>query len=310
MERIDYDEFAYFSQNAKEYGIKCELPPKVKRISTQVDSHRQVSSLIWGDTAPEIVFLHGGAQNAHTWDSVALALNRPLLTIDMPGHGHSDAGSHGSLSVKHLATDITKVIEALAPTAKSLVGMSLGGLTALAALAQRSDLVQSLVLIDITPGVNREKAAPITSFISGPSRFSDFEKILAHTVEHNPTRSVESLKRGILHNAIQLEDGSWVWRYARFRENENIHDERPEFGDLWNAISNLDKPLMLVVGGSWSVVDEKDKAELLRRKPDSRIEHVPGAGHSIQGDQPVALARLLDDFLQEVSKSANRPSAY
>ena len=32
----------------------------------------------------------GGAQNAHTWDIVALALNRPLVGLDLPGHGHSD----------------------------------------------------------------------------------------------------------------------------------------------------------------------------------------------------------------------------
>ncbi len=49
-----------------------------------------LSALRWGTAEPELVFLHGGAQNAHTWDTVALALNRPLLAIDLPGHGHSD----------------------------------------------------------------------------------------------------------------------------------------------------------------------------------------------------------------------------
>ena len=44
-------------------------------------------------TPPELVFLHGGAQNAHTWDTVALALGRPLVAIDLPGHGHSDGGT-------------------------------------------------------------------------------------------------------------------------------------------------------------------------------------------------------------------------
>ena len=39
---------------------------------------------------PNSVLLHGGGQNAHTWDTVALALDRPLLAVDLPGHGHSD----------------------------------------------------------------------------------------------------------------------------------------------------------------------------------------------------------------------------
>ena len=37
----------------------------------------------------------------------------------------------------------------------------------------------------------------------------------ARTMEHNPTRSESSLRRGILHNAAQAEDGSWAWRYDR-----------------------------------------------------------------------------------------------
>jgi esterase len=45
-----------------------------------------------------------------------------------------------------------------------------------------------------------------------------------------------------------------------------------------------------------SVVDDDAEAELRRRRPDARVEHVD-AGHSVQGDQPVELARLLADFL-------------
>ena len=39
------------------------------------------------------------------------------------------------------------------------------------------------------------------------------------------------------------------------------------------------------------------EAELLRRLPSARVEHVEGAGHSIQGDKPVELAALLADFV-------------
>src|SRR3546814_19227286 len=36
-------------------------------------------------------------------------------------------------------------------------------------------------------------------------------------MQFNPTRSESSLRRGILHNAVQLDDGSWVWRHPRWR---------------------------------------------------------------------------------------------
>ena len=84
-----YDEFGLFHQNAEEFGIELHDPPVVERVSVDVGGGAQISALRWGRAAPELVLLHGGAQNAHTWDTVALALDRPLVAIDLPGHGHS-----------------------------------------------------------------------------------------------------------------------------------------------------------------------------------------------------------------------------
>jgi pimeloyl-ACP methyl ester carboxylesterase len=46
-----------------------------------------------------------------------------------------------------------------------------------------------------------------------------------------------------------------------------------------------------------SVIDDDGEAELVRRRPDARVEHVAGAGHSVQGDRPVELAALIADFV-------------
>ncbi len=132
-----YDEFGLFSENAAEYGIAYPGPPAVRRVEVEVAPGRRVSSLLWGTTPPELVLVHGGAQNAHTWDTVALALDRPLLAIDLPGHGHSDGGPDGSLSIDSNGADLAKVIAQLAPDAAGVVGMSLGGLSSIA-LAQHA----------------------------------------------------------------------------------------------------------------------------------------------------------------------------
>jgi pimeloyl-ACP methyl ester carboxylesterase len=290
-----YDEFGLFSENAAEYDLPYPGPPAVRRVEVAVSPGRHVSSLVWGTTPPELVLIHGGAQNAHTWDTVALALGRPLLAIDLPGHGHSDGGPDGSLSVSSNGADLATVIAELAPDALGVVGMSLGGLSSIAVAAQAPELVRALVLVDVTPGVNAEKSAPITSFIDGPASFANFDELLARTIEHNPTRSESSLRRGILHNAVQREDGSWVWRYARFRDGES--GRRPEFEDWWGAVAGLSMPLMLVRGLAWSVVGDEDVAELLRLQPTATVVGVEGAGHSIQGDRPLELAAIVSDFL-------------
>ena len=303
--RIAYDEMSMFQDNAAEFGIPYDGPPTVRRASVEVEPGRQLSALVWGDGDPEVAFLHGGAQNAHTWDTVALALARPLVAIDLPGHGHSDGGRNGSLDVRANAADIATAVRTLAPNSKAVVGMSLGGMTSLALADVAPELVRRLVLVDVTPGVDGQKASAIVAFINGPESFPSFDEILARTVEFNPSRTEASLRRGILHNAVQQEDGSWVWRYQRFRSaeprtepGEGTQIAHPEFGTLWDSVSNLHVPLMLVRGmTAQSVVDDADEAELLRRQPGARIEHVEDAGHSVQGDKPVELAELIADFI-------------
>jgi pimeloyl-ACP methyl ester carboxylesterase len=153
------DEFACLPDNAAEAGVAWTGPPVVSRQFVDIGG-RQISALRWGNAAPETVLLHGGGQNAHTWDTVALALARPLLAIDLPGHGHSD------------------------------------------------------------------------------------------------------------------------WRTR-----------------LWAAVGRPGVATMLVRGSRSAVVTDGDVAEFQRRCPAGRVVVVEGAGHSIQGDQPVELAAHLAEFL-------------
>jgi pimeloyl-ACP methyl ester carboxylesterase len=293
--RVEYDEFGLFRENADEYGIVWHGPPKVRREFVEVDEGRRVSALVWGDDDPEIVLVHGGAQNAHTWDTVALALDRPLVAVDLPGHGHSDWRADRQYWPLENAVDVATVMRALAPSPRVVVGMSLGGLTSVALAARHPELVPRLVLVDVTPGVDREKAAPITAFVAGPERFASFDEILERTVAFNPTRTESSLRRGILHNAREHDDGSWTWRYDRWRLAEG--QDVPDFRPLWDDVSKLKMPLMLVRGADSGVVGDEDVAELRRRQPNVQVEVVEGAGHSVQGDRPVELARLIESFL-------------
>ena len=296
-ERIPYDEFGMFHENAEEFGIRYEGPPTVRRESMTVGSGRTLSALVWGSADAELAFLHGGAQNAHTWDTVALALDRPLVAVDLPGHGHSDGSPLGPLGVEQHAADVADVVEAFAPNTRAVVGMSLGGLTSIALAGSRPDLVRRLILVDVTPGVNRERSQYIADFINGPPSFPSFDDLLARTIEYNPTRSVSSLRRGILHNAVQQEDGTWVWRHARWRPEEPAEPPQIDFDRLWDVVGQLTMPVLLVRGmAKGTVVGDEDEAELMRRLPNAEVVRVEGAGHSVQGDKPIELAHIIEAF--------------
>jgi pimeloyl-ACP methyl ester carboxylesterase len=170
-------------------------------------------------------------------------------------------------------------------------------------------LVRSLVMVDITPGVNAAKTKAITDFVDGPQEFASFDDLLARTKEHNPTRSESSLRRGILHNAQRQPDGSWQWRYdrgshARLRqsappEGQDVagtpgsDDTATALSPLWDDFGSIGCPVTLVRGSLSPVVDDDDVAEARRRQPGLVVHVVDGAGHSVQGDRPVELAAIL-----------------
>lgn len=301
-ELIDYDEFGLFHENAAEYGIPYEAPPVVRREHVAVDDGRRLSALVWGSEPAELVFVHGGAQNAHTWDTVALALGRPLVAVDLPDHGHSDGHGPGGRTPASFAADLAVAVEHLAPEARAVVGMSLGGLTSIELAAARPELVRRLVLVDITPGVNADKARAIADFVRGPATFPDFDALLQRTIEHNPTRSVASLRRGILHNAVQQPDGTWVWRYRRsavehFDDVETAPAQPVAHHELWDKLAAIECPVLLARGMlPQSVVGDDDVEELMRRRPQTEVVEFAHAGHSIQGDMPLELAETIRRF--------------
>jgi pimeloyl-ACP methyl ester carboxylesterase len=298
-----YDEFSLLHENAAEYDLPFDEPPTVRRETVALPSGLTLSALVWGTADPEVVLVHGGAQNAHTWDTVALALDRPLLAVDLPGHGHSGWRSDGAYSPANLADDVAVVVAAHAPAARVVVGMSLGGLTAMELATRHPALVRSLVMVDITPGVNASKTKAITDFVDGPQEFASFDDLLARTIEHNPTRSESSLRRGILHNAHQQPDGTWQWRYDRgsharsqqrgTQDAPTADHETAALSPLWDHFESIGCPITLVRGSLSPVVDDDDVAEARRRQPGLDVHVVDGAGHSVQGDRPVELADIV-----------------
>jgi pimeloyl-ACP methyl ester carboxylesterase len=301
-DRGHYDEFSLFHENASEVGLPWTGPPTVRREFVEVAPGRSVSALVWGTEPAEAVFVHGGGQNAHTWDTVALALGRPLVAIDLPGHGHSDwPGDDAVLDPRAMAEDLAVAVDRLAPTARLVVGMSLGGATSIVLARAHPRLVPKLALIDITPGVTGEKSSDIAAFLAGPETFASFDEILDRTIQFNPTRSESSLRRGVLHNSVQRDDGTWTWRHQLGRPagSTGMHVGSVDFGPLWDDLEAIEAPVLLVRGARSPVVDDADEAEFHRRRPADRVITVDDAGHSIQGDQPLRLASILADYLAE-----------
>lgn len=298
----EYDEFGLLADNAAEAGLPWTGPPALRREFVEVAPGQQVSVLVWGEGDPELVLLHGGAQNAHTWDTVALALRRPLIAVDLPGHGHSDRRADRDYGPRRNAEAVIALLDQVHRRwpGRGLVvtGMSLGGVTAIRLAAARPDLVRRLVIVDVTPQAH-ERAAQLSqtdrgavALVSGPPVYDSFEQMVQAAVAASPRRPGSAVERGVRHNSVQQPDGRWTWRYDLFGRPAGLAD----FASLWGDVSRLTMPVMLVRGGDSKFVSDADAQRFRELQPTARLETVENSGHAVQSDQPLALTRLIADF--------------
>ena len=194
-------EFDLLPENAEELGLESDRIPPVSRIDTVVDG-RAVSALQWGAESPRVVFLHGGGQNAHTWDSVVLALGVPALAIDLPGHGHSDWRDDGDYRPQLNAQAVGPVIRHLAPDAELVVGMSLGGLTTISLAAHYPGLIKRAILVDVSPESPKRvenlsgKERGTVALVGGPDTFDDLDELIELTAA--AARAVPDRRSGVV----------------------------------------------------------------------------------------------------------------
>lgn len=288
-------EFALLPENAEQAGVTGPLPA-VQRVDVDT-AEGAISALRWGDRPPRVIFLHGGGQNAHTWDTVIVGLSEPALAVDLPGHGHSDWRDDGDYSAQRNAATLAPVLQELAPDADLMVGMSLGGLTAIRLSAVAPDLVPELVLVDVTPSA-LQRHAELTAdqqgtvaLMHGERVFPSFAAMLEVTTAAAPHRDPQSLRRGVFHNSRRLDDGRWTWRYDTIRTV-------PDFASLWDDVDALSAPVTLVRGGASRFVTDQDTAELRRRARHFRgVRVVENSGHSVQSDQPGVLTGIVREVL-------------
>jgi pimeloyl-ACP methyl ester carboxylesterase len=291
------DEFASLDEVASELGLETSQVPAAQRETVELADGR-LSLIAWGAAPPEVIFLHGGGQNAHTWDLVAVHLGRPAIAIDLPGHGHSTWRTDQDYGPVANAESIAVAVEQLAASASIVVGMSLGGLTTIWLAARRPDLVRKAVIVDVTPGSGQAHGAMstqqrgTTALIAGPRAFDSLEEMIDNAVGASPRRPASAVRRGVVHNTRQLADGRWAWRY-----DDQGSRGAPDYRLLWDDLSATTAPMMLVKGGDSAFVTPDDLAEFRRRRPDALVEEVPGAGHSVQSDRPQDLSALISRMM-------------
>jgi esterase len=247
-----------------------------------------------------ILFLHGGALTAHTWDLCCLALRDEFhcMALDQRGHGDSDWAPDADYSIGAQREDIRGFADRLGLDRFVAVGQSMGAINGLAFAVAYPERLSALVMIDAGPEVRRRGSSRIREFVNGGARHETLEEIIERALAFNPRRDPKILRRSLMHNLRPQPDGSWSWKYDRSRFQRLDHDAHlAERRRLADNLANVTCPALVVRGAESDVFHQDDAEGLAKSFPDGRQITIAQAGHTVQGDNPKDLVAALRAFL-------------
>ncbi|MFC4949140.1 alpha/beta fold hydrolase [Pseudonocardia sp. GCM10023141] len=283
---------------------QAPAPSTVETISIDAGEVKLQADAHGDPAATPVVLLHGGGQTRMSWRDTAVDLGADgwyALTVDQRGHGDSEWSPDQGYSLDRFADDITRIVEHL-ERPPVLVGASLGGNAALAALGRRPDLALGLVLVDVSPFLQPQGTDRIRAFMTArPDGYATLDEVadaVAEYLPHRPRpRNVDGLRKN-----LRQRDGRWFWHWdpAFLRSSSDQAVQRDKLIDparLGAAAMTLRVPTMLVRGGSSDVLSVEDAGRFLDLVPHSEYASIPGAHHMVAGDDNAIFETVLTDFL-------------
>lgn len=264
------------------------------------------------DRPYDVIFLHANGFNAMTYRSILgpLSAGLRILAVDQRGHGASRlaARPEGRRSWRDFRDDLVALLDALHQPPVVLSGHSMGGTVSLLAAAVRPKAVSSLVLFDpvvMPPLIALYAHAPWTSgrlwkqmpiaqgalrrrntFDSREAAFAAYKGRGAFKTW--PDAAVADYVAG---GFIDLPDGKVTLACAPEWEASSFaaHGHNP-----WRALRKVKAPVRILKAEHGSTCRGGATA-LKRRKPDLRVETVPGSTHFLPMERPDLVREALMD---------------
>ncbi|TAK50906.1 MAG: alpha/beta hydrolase [Betaproteobacteria bacterium] len=237
-----------------------------------------------------VAFLHGAGLD-HSWFALQSRYfgyhGRNVLAVDFPGHGRS-AGPPLA-SIEALAAWVIRVLDAAGVGKASLVGHSMGSLTALECAARHADRVERIALIG-TAFPMKVSHAFLEAARNNDHAAYDMETIWGHAPEvplgGNPypgmwmygdtLARLERLAPGVLHAGLKACND-----YAAGLE----------------SAAHVKCPALLLLGRRDLMTPPRAASALAAAIPGARTVTLPSSGHSLMAEAPDAVLDALIDFL-------------
>lgn len=284
-------------------------PPRAERLSLH---DRDLSLWRHPGSGPTVLFLHGFLDSGRSYDAVIDALDFPVdaIAVDWRGHGRARPLPRGSSAhlLDHLK-DLSALVDHLAATAAlpdAVVAHSMGGNVALLLAGTRPDVVKRLMLLDALgapPEEPENQVDRLRRLLEYPQPKRPFKTVatreegIQRIRQSAPHLTDAGAQRMIAHNLEPMDDGGF-----QFVFDPQLRGPTPTRWPeaFWQKLcSNVSAPT-IVVRAEHGFIPEGDLAasrfSALQRGTWVDVE---GTGHHLHVDQPVRIAALLEELLQQ-----------
>ena len=256
-----------------------------------------------------ILFIHEFAGDIRSWEDQVRYFGRGWRCLAWGARGYppSDCPEVESLySQEFFNRDAIAVLDAAKVDKAHIVGLSMGGYTALMLAAKFPARVISCTAAGAGSGALKSARAQfIEDARVAAAEFDQAGKINAETMGVGPTR-------------VHLQNKDPVgWRtfvshlaehpaHAAAKTLRTVQAGRASLYDMEAELKAVKTPVLLLVG------DEDEPCLdvnlwMKRLMPTARLGLLPGSGHAINLEEPALFNQLIERFLTEVERGSWRP---
>jgi pimeloyl-ACP methyl ester carboxylesterase len=280
---------------ARRIGLRFADATPPRPLSLRGADGQRLNALDWGGDGPHVLFLHGGKLTARTWDYVCLGLRDQVRCVALDMRGHGDSEWTDDYGLRGYVADIGAVLDGLGWPTVHLVGMSLGGFSALHFAASSPRRIASLAIVDVGPGVVFGATERMRGFIQAARPDDGLEAIVEAAMRASPRSDRERVAYRMATMLRPTEAGGWAWAHD---------DRRPTdypallaaVDDMAAAAGRVAAPCLVVRGGRSRVLSSAAAQSFAACLAHGECVVAPGAGHNVQEDNPTGLIAALRRF--------------
>lgn len=247
---------------------------------------------------PPLIILHGLFGISDNWVSIGkeLSAHHKVIIPDLRNHGRSPHSTAFSYNV--MRDDLLELYSDLSIRRAHILGHSMGGKLAMDFALNYPDMVEKLVVVDISPAKTRARQAHFK--IMSAMKSIDFDCCSSREmIEEEIAGAIGSrkLRLFILKNLVRITPDRFAWRL-------NLDAIELNIDEIMEGVESdipFENPTLFIRGGDSDYITDDDLPGIKTLFPNNQLVTIPGAGHWVHAERPAELLESLEWLNKQAS---------